>query len=95
MGYLITKSVNKIDEFKYYYKHRKFYYCDCLGSSFTRLRDDKKIDFFAIPFNENYDDYLKMMIMVHHGFVDAYHINLFLELLAENMENLGNKMIIF
>lgn len=146
LGYLISKTVNDIDEFKYRYKDGKIYYCDPIKPFFTDMYKDKTIGFFGFEYEEDYDKfieqykishqefldkkelitdndidqiwfscspwfkftslivpfnkevtipqfiwdkyeldedryYINLMIMVHHGFADGYHIGLFIETL--------------
>lgn len=150
LGYLISKTVNEIDAFKYRYKAGKIYYCDPIKPNFTDMYEDKTIGYFGFGYEEDYDEfinkfkisrqeflekkelitdndidemwfscspwfkftslippfnkevsipqfiwdkyelddgryYVNMMIMVHHGFADGYHIGLFIESLNRNI----------
>lgn len=150
LGYLISKTVNEIDAFKYRYKDGKIYYCDPIKPNFTDMYEDKTIGYFGFGYEEDYDEfinkfkisrqeflekkelitdndidemwfscspwfkftslippfnkevsipqfiwdkyeldngryYVNMMIMVHHGFADGYHIGLFIESLNRNI----------
>lgn len=150
-GFVITKTANQIDEFKYRYKDGKIYYCDEIKSNYTQMYEDGTIGYFDIPvindFKEYIDNFLKiqkrfmenkkystendlneiwlscepwfsftsfvppfnkeisipqfiwdkyeningkyyidLMIMVHHGFADGFHIGKFVNLLQENIK---------
>lgn len=154
LGFLITKTANQIDAFKYRYKNGKFYYCDELRSNYTQMLEDSTIGFFGLPVIKDFDDYIEefvkqqqrffengscteenelneiwlscapwfsftslippfnkevtipqfiwdkyecinekyyvnLMIMVHHGFADGYHIGKFVNLLEENIKQLN------
>lgn len=151
LGFLITKTVNQIENFKYRYKDGKIYYCDEIKSNYTQMYDDDTIGYFSVPVNNNYNEYIKsflqiqkkfiedknysaesnldeiwlscepwfsfsglvppfsksisipqfiwdryekvnenyyvnLMIMVHHGFADGYHIGKFINLLQKNID---------
>ena len=150
-GFVITKTANEVDAFKYRLKDNKIYYCDELCSNYTQMYDDKTIGYFTMPIIDELHDYIKtfvdiqekflkdktyciennlneiwlscapwfsftgivppfnkkvtipqfiwdkyekkgdkyyvdLMIMVHHGFADGYHIGKFIELLNENIK---------
>lgn len=152
MGFLVTKTVNQIDEFKYRYKDKKIYYCDIVKSNFTEMYEDETIGFFGIPYTNDFHEYienyletqkefkrnkkletesdideiwlscepwfsfkgfippfnkkisipqfiwdkfeyvdgrynLNLMIMIHHGFADGFHIAKFINLLKENIKS--------
>lgn len=153
-GYIITKTVNQIDNFKYRCKDNKIYYCDEIRSNYTqRYTESDTIGFYDVPVesdlkkyiyeykkieneffsgNNNLSDkkidkiwlscqpwfkfesfipifdkkcsipqfiwdryenvgdkyYINLMISVHHGFVDGFHIAKFIELLNRNIENI-------
>lgn len=149
-GYLITKTANNIDAFKYRYDNGKIYYCDELRTGYTKILKDDNIGFFNMPFIEVFDEYINeylkieekfmengsnffkkyineiwlscapwfsfnslippfdkevtipqfiwdkyesvndkyfvnLMIMVHHGFADGYHVGQFINNLQENI----------
>ncbi len=155
IGFIIAKTVNQIEEFKYRYENGKIYYCDIIKSNYTQMREDGTIGYFVIPHNENLNEYinsflktqkefkessdlllendldeiylscvpwfsftslippfskekpipqfiwdkyeeidgqyyLNLMIMVHHGFADGFHVGKFIESLRKNI-NLFNK----
>ena len=58
-GYLITKTVNDISEFKYRYIDGKIYYFDRVKSNYTQMKENETIGFYSIPDIENYDEYIK------------------------------------
>ncbi len=152
MGYYITKTANKIDNFKYRYHNDKFYYCPQLISNYTQMFDENSIGYFAVPMKNSLveyvndfrniqdkflndriyltentleeiwlscqpwfnftsmipplnkkitipqfiwdkfwqeDDkyYLHLMISVHHGFADGFHIGKFINLLQKELDN--------
>jgi len=151
LGFIITKTANQIDAFKYRYKDGKIYYCEELMSNYTQMYEDKTIGYFSIPPINDYKEYIEkfveiqneflkekkysknyklneiwlscnpwcsftslippfskeitipqfiwdkyenvngkyyinLMIMVHHGFADGYHIGQFVSLLGENIK---------
>lgn len=151
LGYIITKTANEIDVFKYRYDNGKFYYCDRVMSNYTEMFDDNTIGYFSVPFLDDFNEYKKkfsdvqkrfieekkfstvsnlneiwmsclpwisfsslvppfdknvtipqfiwdrykydndryyvnLMIMVHHGFADGFHISKFVSLLEENIK---------
>ena len=59
LGYLITKTVNIIDVFKYRYKDGKFYYCDEVKSNYTQMFDDNNIGYFNVSFSNDYSTYIQ------------------------------------
>lgn len=150
IGYLITKTANEVDAFKYRYHNKKIYYCDNVHSSYTEIKNSDEIGFFRVEFNKDYKEYtqrylnikkdflenlyvpetegldniwlscspwfnfsslippfnkevtipqfiwdkyqkdnekyyVNLMIMVHHGFADGYHVGQFLEKLEQNI----------
>ena len=153
-GYLITKTVNSIDSFKYRYEKGNIYYCDIVNSNYTEMFEDHNIGYFDVTYNEDYKTYrneyttihnkflkdkkyvgesvldvvwlscfpwntftslippynkeitipqfiwdkyhiengryfVDLMILVHHGFADGYHISQFIDLLNENIKKFG------
>ena len=62
MGYVITKSVNAVDEFKYRVQDGKIYFCDRVKSNYTQKLNDHKIGFLDLPDIVNYDEYIKSYI---------------------------------
>jgi len=150
MGFLITKTVNEIDEFKYRYHEGKIYYCEEVKGNYTQMYDDETIGYFGVPNTNEYSQYIdkfleiqtkfkedknfsaendideiwfscipwisftglippfskevtipqfiwdkyekindkyhiNLMIMVHHGFADGFHVGKFITLLEENI----------
>lgn len=149
MGYLLTKAINNVDNFKYRYFEGEFYYCDKIRANYTQIKDGE-VAFFGMPDIENYYEYIKtykdmqrrlfdgekfenkvdefwvsctpwfkfnsvvvpfdkdcvptqflwdkfekrfgkytvnFMLMAHHGFIDGYHVSLFLEELKNIIKN--------
>lgn len=149
-GFLITKTVNQIDAFKYRYKDGKIYFCDEVKSNYTQMYEDNTIGYFGLPATNDFDEYIEnfikiqkkfmedkkyqsennldeiwmscepwfsftslvptfskeisipqfiwdkyenidgkyyinLMIMVHHGFADGFHIGEFIRILEENI----------
>ena len=153
IGYLITKTVNSIEEFKFRKENDEIILYDKVHGNFTENIDNKIIGFFTIKNDDTYKDFIEefnskrdglniakksetsvtkynevwmscvpwfefnsavppfnkentipqfiwdkfkkendivktnLMIMVHHGFVDGYHIGKFINLLQENINN--------
>lgn len=59
MGYLVAKSINEIDNFKYRYENNKFYYCDFVRPSYTQMYKDGNIGYFHVPTYDSYEDFIK------------------------------------
>lgn len=155
LGYLITKTANKIDAFKYRYQDEKIYYCEEVISNYTQMFNEDSIGYFDVNYTENFEEYVKefigvqkkflednkyttenclneiwlscqpwysftgfvppfnkevtipqfiwdkyqnidgkyyinLMIMVHHGFADGFHIGKFVNQLQENIDIFNN-----
>ena len=58
MGYLLTKAINNVDNFKYRYFEGEFYYCDKIRANYTQIKDGE-VAFFGMPDIENYYEYIK------------------------------------
>lgn len=151
-GFLITKTANMMDCFKYRYKNENFYFCEELISNYTQMFDEDSIGYFNVPFIDDIDKYrnnffnvqnkfiedknysidnvlneiwiscipwisfsslitpfskenlipqfiwdkivtidnkhyVNLMIMIHHGFADGFHVGKFINLLEENIKN--------
>lgn len=150
LGFLITKTANQIDAFKYRYSDGKIYYCEQIKSNYTQMYEDNTIGYFDVPLTNDYNEYIEnfkkiekkfledknystendlneiwlscepwfsftsfippfnkelsipqfiwdkyenvdekyyinLMIMVHHGFADGFHVGKFINLLKENI----------
>lgn len=70
IGYLIAKTVNEIDAFKYRYKDGKIYYCDPIKPNFTDMYEDKTIGFFGFEYEDNYDKFISKYKTSHQEFLD-------------------------
>ena len=68
MGYLITKTVNNIDAFKYRYQNGKIYYYDNLDSNYTNMYADGNIGFYNVDFNDNYKVYINSYKKIYSDF---------------------------
>ena len=155
LGYLITKTANQIDAFKYRYQDKKIYYCEELISNYTQMFNEDFIGYFDVDYSENFEEYIQkfvdiqkiflednkyttenvlneiwlscqpwysftgfippfskkvtipqfiwdkyqnengryyinLMMMVHHGFADGFHIGKFVNLLQENIDKFKN-----
>lgn len=58
IGYLITMTVNKIEEFKYRKVDNKIIVHDQIKGNFTENIDGKKIGFFTLDYTEDYDKFI-------------------------------------
>lgn len=58
-GYLICKTANKIDNFKYRFQDNKFYYCDELITNYTDLYNDMNIGYYDVYYNNDYQSYIE------------------------------------
>ena len=74
-GYIINKTVNKIDNFKYRYIDNKFYYCDLLNSSYTEMINDDKLTFFTVNYNDNYNIYIDEYKKEHQKAIENNELN--------------------
>ena len=72
-SYIITKTINEIEEFKYRYKDGKIYYCDVINTGFTEKRNNE-IGYFTVPFVDNIDDYLKNYSDIHKKFLESNNL---------------------
>lgn len=68
MGYLVTKTADEIENFKYRYQDNKFYYCDEIISSYTEMFDDGNIGYFNLDIISNYNDYINNFITTREKF---------------------------
>lgn len=59
MGYLITKSVNKIDAFRWRYEDNQFHFYNQVFPNFTQKINDNKIGYFDCPYHENYELFIE------------------------------------
>jgi len=60
MGFLVTKAINQIENFKYRFDGEKFYYCDKLKSNYTQMINENKIGFFNIPDIDDFFEYISV-----------------------------------
>lgn len=155
LGFLITKTVNQNDAFKYRHENGKIYFCDEIKSNYTQRYANDTIGYYTIPAIQDFDEYitkyleiqkkfledskytvennldevwlsclpwmsftglvppfnkeisipqfiwdkyekvgddyyLNLMIMVHHGFADGYHVGKFVTELQENINSFNN-----
>lgn len=71
MGFIVTKVVNKIEQFKYRYKDGKIYYFDEIRSNYTQMYNDGNIGYFSLPYSTmNYTDYLKLFVKTQNEFLN-------------------------
>lgn len=59
MGYLVTKSANQIDAFKWRYEEGNFNYYENIFPNFTQKLNDNKIGYFDCEYMENYDTFIE------------------------------------
>lgn len=71
LGYLVTKTANEIDNFKYRYNDGKFYYCDEVKSNYTQMRNDESIGYFDLPSINNYSAYIKKFVEIQDAFMSS------------------------
>lgn len=73
LGFLITKTVNEIEEFKYRYKDGKIYYCDEIISNYTEMYKDNTIGYFDVPIvpkDNNFAEYIENYIKIKNKFLE-------------------------
>ena len=58
MGFLVTKTNNCIDAFKYRAKDGKIFYCNNIKSNYTQRRSENEIGFFSLPLVNKYAEYI-------------------------------------
>ena len=75
MGYIITKTVNDIENFKYRYKDNKIYYCDVINSNYTQMIGED-IGFFDVPYTDDYNKYIESFLDIQSKFINGEY-NLF------------------
>lgn len=71
IAYIITLTVNKIDNFKYRYENNKIYKYEELKPNFTHLLDDSNIGFFACDMKEKYSEFLIEYKKVRDKFLES------------------------
>ena len=69
LGYLITKTANQIDCFKYRAKDGKIYYCDEVFSNYTQMYDDHTIGYFSLPSANSYYEYIENFVRIQDKFL--------------------------
>lgn len=74
MGFLITKTINEVEEFKYRFRNNKFYYCDVVNSSFTQIKDEDSIGFFTVPFTIDYKEYINNYVKIEDKFLNSKYV---------------------
>lgn len=71
LGYLVTKTVNMSEAFKYRYDENfNILYCDRVDSNFTDLMYEDNIGFFDVPFVEDYREYMKGYLDIKEQFLN-------------------------
>ena len=76
MGFIITKTVNENEAFKYRYDENKnIYYCDQVNANFTDLMTEEEIGFFDVPFIDNYDEFMTNYHDIRKKFRDDLYFN--------------------
>lgn len=70
LGFLITKTANEIDAFKYRYKDGKIYYCDEIKSNYTQKYNNGNIGYFDVPSIKNYKEYINKFIEIQNNFLE-------------------------
>ena len=80
MGYLLCKTANEVDSFKYRYQDNKFYYCDDLITNYTDMYQNGNIGYFDVDYNDDYQLYIEDFKKVKEQF------------LMDNNYNIDNKI---
>lgn len=70
MGYIVTKTINSMDCFKYRYDNGKIYYCDIVNSNYTEMFDNHNIGYFDVNYCEDYKKYREEYINIHNKFLE-------------------------
>lgn len=66
-GYIITKTVNEIDNFRYRYENNEFILYDQIRANFTDMIDEETIGFFSVPYQDSFEDFIKEYILKLDG----------------------------
>jgi len=71
LGFLITKTANQVDAFKYRYHKGKFYFCDEVISNYTQMLSEDSIGYFNVPFINEFNEYKKEFLKIQKEFIDT------------------------
>lgn len=69
LGFIITKTVNQIEAFKYRYKDGKIYYCEEIQSNYTQMYENKTIGYFSVPPINEYKQYIEKFLEIQNKFL--------------------------
>lgn len=67
IAYIITKTANEIDNFKYRYIDNKIVYYDKLNVNITQ-KIDNDIGFFVVPYQNDFKSYIKEFVNIQDDF---------------------------
>lgn len=71
LGFLVTKTVNSIEAFKYRYdENYNILYCDVVNSNYTDLMYEENIGFFDVPFKEDFKEYMDGYLSIKNKFLN-------------------------
>ena len=74
MGYIINRTVNAVDCFKYRYIDDKIVHYDSLNTNYTQKKDNK-IGYFTISYSDNYNEYIESFIKTQEDFYSGVYKN--------------------
>lgn len=70
LGFIITKTANQIDAFKYRYTDEKIYYCDEVKSNYTQMYEENAIGYFDVPYTDDYNKYIENFSEIQSKFME-------------------------
>lgn len=70
LGYLVTKTVNQIDAYKYRYIDNKIYYCDKVNSNYTENYGEDMIGYFPVTYQNDYNKYIEEFKLTKKEYVE-------------------------
>lgn len=74
IGFFLTKSMNKVEQFKYIKKDGEIYIYDYLSPSYVETLDDGTIGFFLVPFVDDYDEFIENYKTIKQQFLTNTYV---------------------
>ncbi len=68
LGFLITKTANQVEAFKYRYSDGKIYYCDNIKSNYTQMYEENAIGYFDVEYTDDYNKYIQNFLKIQTKF---------------------------
>ena len=70
LGYLVTKTVNNIDAYKYRCIDNKIYYFDKINSNYTEYYDEDLIGYYPVKYQDDYKEYITEFVKTKKEYVE-------------------------